>query len=525
MNENGKARQGALSRIFKVSERGSTAPQEIWAGIGACLIAVCALLLNTQLLGQYYGNFAGAYFAAALLALVGTVALGAIANLPVLTTASFGMSSLLVAYLGANEGLTYANLLFVTFVSALITLVIVLTPLKKFFIDAIPAGVQKALPVGVGLYVMMTGLEKSGLITAAHELASTKDLGSLPAFYFFLMLAALALVVVYLAVGRKNPLGSTYLMMLAAMWAIGIICYMEYFVGGQTATTLVYERVNLVVATDGASPYTFGIGLHSLKTFTPAALLSAGMDFSAFEEAGGQVTKFLVQSILTFVFMGLYMNYGTYQGAAAAGKLEEELVSKGERKVLAISALLNVAAPLLGSAPVGIGAQSAVETEDGAKTGLASLTAGIGFAIALCSWVFFALSATTTNGVGMWINDTETKLAAYVKDGFQFADLILVFAGAAMLKAMRKVDASKVEELAPFAITVAGTAFAGNIVAGIALGSLAYVLIALIRDRKSLKVSMAILAVVLTAYVVFTVMTGNGFVVVKNNFFMGPPPM
>lgn len=164
-----------------------------------------------------------------------------------------------------------------------------------------------------------------------------------------------------------------------------------------------------------------------------------------------------------------------------------------------------------------------METEDGGRTGLASLAAGVGFAIALCSWVFFALSATTTNGVGMWINDTETKLAAYVKDEFQFADLIMVFAGAAMLKGIRKVENDKVEEMVPFAIAVAGTAFGGNLVGGVAFGTAAYVLIRLFGgSRKELRVSMVVLAVILCAYIIFTMISGGSFVVAKN-MFMGMP--
>ena len=38
MNNNAAPRQGAIDRLFKVSERGSTVGQEIWAGIGAALM-------------------------------------------------------------------------------------------------------------------------------------------------------------------------------------------------------------------------------------------------------------------------------------------------------------------------------------------------------------------------------------------------------------------------------------------------------------------------------------------------------
>ena len=107
---------------------------------------------------------------------------------------------------------------------------------------------------------------------------------------------------------------------------------------------------------------------------------------------------------------------------------------------------------------------------DKAKTGLASLSAAIGYLIALFSWVFIMLFATGTNGVGMWIEDTEVKLAAYVQDTFVFADLIMVLVGAGMLKGIRNVRTDAIAEWVPFAATVLVTAFLGNIALGVALG-------------------------------------------------------
>lgn len=106
---------------------------------------------------------------------------------------------------------------------------------------------------------------------------------------------------------------------------------------------------------------------------------------------------------------------------------------------------------------------------DKGKTGLSSLAAAAGYLIALFSWVFIMFFATGTNGVGMWIEETETKLAAYVQDTFVFADLIMVLVGASMLKGIRKLDLAQVTELIPFIATVAAGALTGNIALGVAI--------------------------------------------------------
>ena len=168
---------------------------------------------------------------------------------------------------------------------------------------------------------------------------------------------------------------------------------------------------------------------------------------------------------------------------------------------------------VFGGTPTSIGAQSAIETKDGGKTGLSSLAAAVGFFIAMFNWVFFAIFATSTNGVGMWINDTETKLAAYVQDGFVFADLIMVFAGIAMLKGITKIDVKNLEEMVPFAATLIGAAVFGDLVIGIGFAAVLYCIAKLIgKDRKEISPATIILAVILIVYVFIALKYGGNFI-------------
>jgi len=136
------------------------------------------------------------------------------------------------------------------------------------------------------------------------------------------------------------------------------------------------------------------------------------------------------------------------------------------------------------------------------------------------------MSATTTNGVGMWINDTEVKLAAYVQDSFAFNDVIMVLAGVCMLKAFRNFDTKNIENAVPFIATVFGTAFLGNAAYGAALGLGAYVILKLIgSSRKETNLVTVALAVVLIAASVYCIKAGTNFVeVVQQPFGFGGPP-
>ena len=192
-------KQGALSKaldkVFHFTQRGSTMGSEIGAGLGAFFISVCALLMNTRIIGEAYGSYAGAYLATALIAFLGTILLGVVANLPLVQSANMGLSTVMIALMGAEDGLTYPNLMAVTFVAAVLYLVVVLTPAKKFLVEALPEGVKKAMPVGVGLYVAWTALKNTGLVTAAGTAATASGLGILDTYYFWLMIAAAILFV------------------------------------------------------------------------------------------------------------------------------------------------------------------------------------------------------------------------------------------------------------------------------------------------------------------------------------------
>jgi len=497
-------KRSAADRFFGLTERKAKIASEIGAGFGAFCIAVCALLMNTQIIGQVYGSYAGAYLATALVALLGTVLLGLVCRLPLLQSANMGLSAVLISMLSAHEGLSYANLMLVTFAAAAVYLAIVLTPAAKLLIDRIPSGVAKAMPVGLGILVMQTALANSGIMSNG-AIAKVSSFTTLNRYYFWLMFAGLLIFTLLKAFNRRKSATVTFWCLIGAMWIGGIVFYLDYFIGGQTAATIVYERLNLVFATDGAAPYNISHAIANLKIGT---LFTEGADFSAFTAAGGSVPMLFIKGILSFLMLGLYSNLATARAAAVTGDYADaEHAAKGEKKALIVGAVMNLLAPVLGSAPTTIGVQSAVGTHDRGRTGLTAVSASVGYLIAVFSWIFIMLFATGTHGVGMWIDDTEIKLAAYVKDTFMFADLIMIFMGAAMLKGIGKVNTADICEMLPFAAAVAVIGIAGDIALGVAIGCVCGLIVKVISpERKSLSVSDIILAVIMLIYTVIALL-------------------
>ncbi len=140
---------------------------------------------------------------------------------------------------------------------------------------------------------------------------------------------------------------------------------------------------------------------------------------------------------------------------------------------------------------------------DGGRTGLSSVVASIGFIAAMFTWAFFALMATYTATVSDYGHATSNSYAEYALAVFAIADGVMLFVGIMMMKGMGGIDAGRLDEIIPFAATVAGIALTQNIVYGVAAGMILWVVLKLfsfkLEEIKSIGVPSASLTAVLIA--------------------------
>ena len=114
-----------------------------------------------QLLGVSYGAI---YIATAISAIVGTVLIGLLANLPLAQASGMGLNAYFVYTLCLTLGLTYANALVLVLLDGVIFIVLTVTGLRKKIFDAIPHTVRVAIPAGIGLFIAFLGLQNAGLV-------------------------------------------------------------------------------------------------------------------------------------------------------------------------------------------------------------------------------------------------------------------------------------------------------------------------------------------------------------------------
>lgn len=458
-----------LNKFFHFKERGGSLGSEIGAGIGAFLIAAASFLMNTQVIGSVYGNYAGSYLAITIVAMIGTLLLGILTNRPLIMSANLALSTSMVSVIGAHAGMTYSNLLVLTTFASIIALVVSVLPFSKKIAALIPTSVKKALPIAVGLMVFFEAIQASGLVTSSG-LATLKSGGNegLHSMYLVLMvLSVIAFIAMKVFKVRKSAF-RLYGTLIGLMWAFGIIFYTSYFIGGQTATTVVYERLNVFATTDGASCYNIALGFQSVNW---GSLFTEGFNFSNVDGAA----LVWIKGLLVYTIFALTSNVAFINGAAASGDYlnEDGTVDETKKASIIVHSTNTVGGAVFGSPMATISPSSALLGNDEAKTGLSSIVCAIGFFAMLFTWIVFGLTATTTNGVGMWIEASETKLAAYVQDVFAFADIIMALVALTMLKAFKNIDVKSAREVIALIATVAGTLATTDIAFGIAVGIIA----------------------------------------------------
>lgn len=467
----------SLNNMFHFTEKGSSMSQEIKAGISVCLVSICALFLNLQIVINAFSTdipYCGLYLAATLTAFIGTLLLGLVCNLPLVQTASLSISTVLISTLGAGAGLTYENLLAVSFVSAVIYLAVTaVAPVRKFLYQLVPSCVRKALPVTVGLYVAYIALDNMGILDgfALGNLSEAAVGGASVAPYMQLCAAAGVITIAAILVLKKRKVSTP--MLNGLVWGI-LIFFLIAAVGGGIMFSYVFSQNRIWV---GINPdvlgemYTIGLGFQEMDL---GGVFTSGFDFSAYVEAGGNVAVLFLHGILTFLLLGMYESEGSIQGANTECQVfDDEQYEEVTGKALMVNAVTNVAAAVLGAAPVSVGKQSAVATEDGGRTGLTSIVCSIGILVAALTWLPFAILSAYNASV------PEYGHAGYVFPnviyaGFQFVDGVMLLAGLGMLRSVKKLGSLDWDEAIAFGATVVVGLFTQNIAFGVAVGVLIY---------------------------------------------------
>ena len=463
----------ALDRFFKISERGSSVPQELRGGLVTFFAMAYIIVLNPLIIGGFSPEQAatdveGGWLpndqVAAVTALVGglmTLAMGLIANVPFGLAAGLGINSFLA--FGLVGELTWPEAMGLVLINGIIIVVLAATGLRRMIFDAVPPALKSAIAVGIGLFIAFIGFVDSGFVRSTGIAAPPVQLGdggsitSLPTAVFVI---GVVLMGILLALRVKGAL------------LIGIV--------GTTVIAIILESIFKVGPSLGQNPDAWNLNAPALPTSIvalPDLSLVGQVSFGSFERIGVLATTMF---IFTLVFMNFFDAMGTMTGLARqAGLSTPDGQFPGLKRALLVEGFGAVAGGGASASSNTVFVDSAAGVGEGARTGLASVVTGLLFLAAMFL----------------------TPLTQIVP--LEVAAATLVVVGAMMMAQIADIDFTDFRVALPAFLTIVVMPLTYNIANGIGVGCIAWVIVNAVSGRA--KQISPLLWVVAALFVVFFV--------------------
>ncbi len=341
-----------LENIFKIEKNGTTIKKELIAGLATFLTMAYIIVVNPLILQDAGMDFGAVFTATILTAAIATAIMGFWANWPIALAPGMGLNAFFSYGVVLGMGHSWQVALGAVFCSGILFLLISLTPLRQWIIEAIPRSLRYGIGAGIGFFLAIIGLKNAGIVVGSE--ATLVTLGNLTDSSVFLACIGFVAMV---ALDKLKVPGSIVISIIA-ITIIGLITGDAKWGGG---------------------------------SFLPPDMSPTFLAL----DIGGVFTAGLYVVVLTFLFVDFFDTAGTLTSAAnLAGKVDEDGKVDGlGRAILSDSAATTIGS-LLGTSNTTSYIESGAGIKEGGKTGLTAITVAVLFLLCL----FLAPIAKTIPG-------------------------------------------------------------------------------------------------------------------------------
>ncbi|CAM5631628.1 MFS transporter OS=Streptomyces antimycoticus OX=68175 GN=SSPO_056730 PE=3 SV=1 [Streptomyces antimycoticus] len=154
-----------IDKFFKIRERGSSVSREIRGGLATFFAMAYIVVLNPIILGAGTDKFGHQLnngqlvTATALIAGLTTLLMGIIGNVPIALAAGLGINAVVSLQLAPK--MSWPDAMGMVVLAGLVLMILVASGLRQRVMDAIPAGLRRAIAIGIGLFIALIGLVDS----------------------------------------------------------------------------------------------------------------------------------------------------------------------------------------------------------------------------------------------------------------------------------------------------------------------------------------------------------------------------
>ena len=364
-----------MEKFFKLKENKTTVSTEVMAGITTFFAMAYIIAVNPNTLSQAGMEWGAVFLATIISAIIGTLIMGLVANVPYAQAPGMGLNAFFVYTVCFQLGFTWQQALSMVFICGLINIFITVTKIRKIIIKAIPQFLQNAIGGGIGLFIAYLGFLNVGFITFDSGVPAIATLNQ-PVLWIFLIGLVLAVILTL-----KNVKGGILIAIILTT-LIGIPF-------GVTTTT---DTVSFSEAV-AALPSTFG------AIFTSQGLPSLFADASRIPLV--LITIFAFSMSDTFDTIGTFIGTGRRSGIFS--EEDEKALESGSGfsskmdKALFADATATSIGAIFGTSNTTTFVESAAGIGAGGRTGLTSVVTAICFALSafLATFVSAIPSAAT----------------------------------------------------------------------------------------------------------------------------------
>jgi AGZA family xanthine/uracil permease-like MFS transporter len=382
------------------------------------------IFVNPSILSHAGMPFAAVTAATCIGAALPTLLMGLWCNYPLALASGMGINAA-VAFQATQPGMTWQTMMGVIVVEGIIITILVFTGTREQIMLILPKNLKHAIAVGIGVFIAFIGLQQMGWVARGPE-------GVFLTHGVFhsksVAVATLGLLLMVLLLARKTT---------------GTILF------GILGTTI------LAAVADALFP-----GKQPLTSW-PKAIFSMP-DFSVFGKADlvSALRPALAGTIFAFLISDFFDTMGTVIGVAEQGGfLDQEGKLPKLKRILLIDSFGAIWGGLCGGSSTTSYIESAAGVSEGGRTGLTSVVVSILFLIALFLTPLFGVVPAVATAPA------------------------LLIVGFLMMRIIRDIDFSDIEEGIPSFLIVLLVPLTQSISTGIGAGIVSYVFLQLVLGK------------------------------------------
>ncbi|OTA20492.1 adenine permease [Xenorhabdus beddingii] len=367
-------RQGLLQRVFKLEEHGTTVRTEMIAGLTTFLTMVYIVFVNPQILAVAGMDIKAVFVTTCLIAAVGSIMMGLVANLPVAVAPAMGLNAFFAFVVVGAMGISWQVAMGAIFWGAVGLLILTLFRIRYWMIANIPLSLRVGITSGIGLFIAMMGLKNAGIIVPNPD--TIVSIGNFASHN--VLLGALGFFIIAILAARHFH--AAVLVSIVATTGIGFMMgYVEY---------------------------------HGIFDLPPSVMSVVGN-----VDVKGALDIALAGVIFSFMLVSLFDSSGTLIGVTdKAGIADSNGTFPRMKQALYVDSISSVAGSYIGTSSVTAYIESSSGVSVGGRTGLMAVVVGILFLLVMfISPLASMVPAYATAGALVYVGVLMTSSLTRVK--------------------------------------------------------------------------------------------------------------